>query len=97
MSTKYVLADEPIYYRRIVKRLLMEKVVDVPKKCTVCGKYPTVVVATLEDAVGLMRWGYQRVNVQQALPHWSAEARELLVSGTHPECWEQLFGNEEEN
>jgi hypothetical protein len=33
-------------------------------------------------------------NIQQVFPDMSAEDRELLISGIHPVCWDQLFPKE---
>lgn len=30
--------------------------------------------------------------VQDAYPDMSRQQREQIISGTHPECWEQMFG-----
>lgn len=35
--------------------------------------------------------GPEKPHVQIAFPHMSAGERELLISGTHPECWEELY------
>lgn len=32
--------------------------------------------------------------VQDAFPNLSAGQRELLISGTHPECWDRMFGED---
>ena len=34
--------------------------------------------------------------VQNAFPYLSAEEREMLISGICPDCWESMFGEEEE-
>lgn len=58
--------------------------------CPVCGS-ATEVLFTEEE------WKrYQTIKfIQDALPHWSADKRELLLTGTHPECWDEMFGEEE--
>lgn len=33
--------------------------------------------------------------IQDAFPHLSAEDRETIMSGTHAECWNKLFPEEE--
>lgn len=33
--------------------------------------------------------------VQDAFPDLSLDDRELLISGTHPECWNNLFPEED--
>jgi hypothetical protein len=44
------------------------------------------------------RWHSREILVQDAFPHLSASQRELIMSGTCPECWVGMFGydNEEE-
>lgn len=61
------------------------------KPCTVCGQTS---VLTLSD----VEWAAYRTeaNIQKALPHWSTEQRELLITGTHPVCWQQLTADDEE-
>jgi hypothetical protein len=34
--------------------------------------------------------------VQNVFPDWSPEKRELLITGTHPECWDKIFPDEGE-
>ena len=34
--------------------------------------------------------------VQNAFPNWPAEKRELLITGTHPYCWDEMFWDPEE-
>jgi hypothetical protein len=35
-------------------------------------------------------------HIQAVWPDWTAEDRELLISGCHPECWLAIFGSGEE-
>ena len=59
-------------------------------KCTVCGNRTLLEVNAAD---------YERYNagayIQDAFPYLSADQRELLISGTHPECWDGLFGSDE--
>jgi hypothetical protein len=32
------------------------------------------------------------VLAQNAFPQLSADEREMIISGTHPECWDAMFG-----
>jgi hypothetical protein len=34
--------------------------------------------------------------MRQALTELSIDDRELLISGTHSDCWDSLFGGDEE-
>lgn len=36
-------------------------------------------------------------HIQDALPTRDADFRELVLSGTHSECWESMFADEEED
>jgi hypothetical protein len=33
-------------------------------------------------------------HAQYAFPNLSADVREMLISGTHPKCWTEMFGEE---
>lgn len=35
------------------------------------------------------------IAIQKALPELSSEIREQIISGTHPECWTNIFGDDE--
>lgn len=35
-------------------------------------------------------------NIQRAFPDLSADQREILMSGICPECWEEIFGEDDE-
>lgn len=61
------------------------------KPCMFCAKESHVVVD--EDAWLKFRQG---MYVQTAFPTWSADRRELLLTGTHPECWTKLLGDEDD-
>lgn len=36
-------------------------------------------------------------HVQTIFPTWSPEDREMLISGTCPDCWEEMWAEEEED
>lgn len=60
------------------------------KPCTVCGEYE---VWSL-DRDSVIRWR-EGEHIQHAFPDMSAGDREVLISGTHPACWDKLFPEEE--
>ena len=62
------------------------------KPCTVCDQYE--VWSLNRQAVESWRAGE---NIQNAFPDMSVGDREVLISGTHPACWDQLFPPEEES
>jgi hypothetical protein len=59
--------------------------------CPFCGATFTVTVhaSDYED------WQNGKM-VQDAFPYLSAEARELLVSGICPDCWDGMFGDSDD-
>jgi hypothetical protein len=65
--------------------------VTVPTRpCFHCGKGGEVEVLA-ED---LARY-HAGALIQVAFPEMHRALREQLISGTHPECWDQLFGSPE--
>ena len=59
------------------------------RTCCVCKKGGSVKVKRAE----LDNWNGGMM-AQEAFPDMSADDREQLISGTHPKCWEKLFGPE---
>ncbi len=59
------------------------------RPCSMCGE--AEVMNLNEEHVAKWRSG---AYAQDAFPYLLPSEREMLISGTHPECWERLFGNE---
>ena len=59
------------------------------KQCVVCGQHAVIEL----DPIRIMRWKAGD-HVQDVWPEQSAEWREMLVSGIHPQCWAELFGDD---
>jgi len=58
----------------------------VSRRCVQCGG-----VSLLEvDADAYHRWELGE-HAQVVWPDWSASEREVLISGTHAACWEEIF------
>lgn len=55
--------------------------------CMVCGK--TSEMDLTDGEVAALQAGEM---VQNALSTRSADERELVISGTHGTCWDELFG-----
>jgi hypothetical protein len=66
--------------------------VTVIKRCCVCGKDACVTV----DRTKFDRW-YNGEHIQNVWPEMSPDVREMMISGTHPKCWEELFNEEEDS
>lgn len=67
----------------------MAEVTGIPP-CPVCGKSSQFFV----DAAQLPKiekWRSGELLIQDALPDWPSGLRELLLSGTHPPCFDKLF------
>jgi hypothetical protein len=60
------------------------------RACIVCGKSSTI---ELEKS-RFDRWQAGEY-VQNVWPELDADARERLITGTHSECWNEMFGEEE--
>lgn len=59
-----------------------------PHDCVVCGRIHEPVVL---DAEKYYRWkGGERI--QDVFTEMTEDQREILISGTCPECWDELFG-----
>jgi len=58
--------------------------------CVVCKQTSKVTVWKTEYHA----W-FTGTSAQKAFPNLSIDKRELLISGTHPACWDQLFGKED--
>ena len=54
-------------------------------QCCICGRATVVNL----DAAALLAW-QRGALVQVAFPNLNAAERELLISGTHPSCWDTL-------
>lgn len=62
--------------------------------CMVCQQ--TSIVQMTDGQWEALKWGGR--HVQEVFPDWSNDQRELLITGTHPDCWEAMFeGLEEED
>jgi hypothetical protein len=58
----------------------------VSKNCIVCAE-TTVVNLPKKDFEAWVKGEY----VQVAFPYLAPEVREILITGTHPKCWEKLM------
>lgn len=60
-------------------------------KCVVCGRQTTMTL----NYEQFRNWVDNRLLIQNAFPDMSAEDREMLLTGTHSECWEEMFSGVE--
>jgi hypothetical protein len=64
----------------------------VTRPCPVCGGTTNLELAKEK----FIQWRLGGAKVQDVWPEMDADTRELLISGTHPACWEKLFPPEPE-
>jgi hypothetical protein len=67
------------------KEVTMETIEVTTPRCIVCGQASQVTV--VKEAYLLWRQGEL---IQRAMPEMPVETRELLITGTHPACWDRL-------
>ncbi len=60
------------------------------KRCPVCHKTGSLMVDE-QQLFTYLRGEY----VARAFPGIGAPLREQIISGTHPDCWKQMFGEDE--
>ncbi|MGH7792057.1 MAG: hypothetical protein ACREOB_07040 [Thermodesulfobacteriota bacterium] len=58
--------------------------------CPVCGKSEYIGV----DKEKYSKWALGE-HIQDVWPEWTADQREMIITGTHPECWDKMMGEEE--
>jgi hypothetical protein len=62
----------------------------VTARCPLCLKRSVLDV----DEVKLLAWEKGR-HIQDAFPELTEGQRELIKTGTHPACWDEMLGDEE--
>jgi len=60
-------------------------------RCIVCGKDSILQV----PENGFRAWQRGEL-IQIALPELSVDEREMMLNGTHPDCWDAIMGDDEE-
>jgi hypothetical protein len=60
------------------------------KKCYHCGKNGYIIMSQKDYFKGKKAYE-QGAFVQDAFPNLNIDEREQIISGTHPQCWDELF------
>jgi hypothetical protein len=76
---------------QIMSILESTHIVSTPK-CGICGEQGTVEV----PSVGFLQWNFGML-IQEAFPELDRSLREQLKTGIHPQCWEIMTQDEEDN
>ena len=66
---------------------MLDMMITVELTCPFCGETATVEA----EASRIARWQRGEL-IQSVFPEWTADQRELLISGSHPACWAEAFG-----
>lgn len=61
-------------------------------KCPHCGEAIEMEV----DAEGYRRWALEGWLIQKALPDMTVAEREMLMTGFHTKCWDEVFADQED-
>ena len=69
----------------------MQKI-SIETRCPMCGQFHYVEVKECD----FYAWQAGEL-AQSAFPYLSADEREMLISGICPNCWNEVFGEPEEN
>jgi len=64
-------------------------------KCCQCGEN-TLVEIPVNLHGNYMSWRNGTMFIQDAFPMWDRDRREMLITGTHPACWDKMFADEDE-
>lgn len=73
--------------------MITDEIFGFKRKCHYCGE---------ESQFGLNKEDYKRLfidqeHVQDVFPLMPKEDRELMISGTHPKCWDEMFQDLDED
>jgi hypothetical protein len=60
--------------------------------CIYCGDSITFMMTESQ----YKSWKINRNYIQDVFPHLDSATRESMISGTHPECWDKIFMEENE-
>lgn len=63
-------------------------------KCLACKEEHAVAMRLDEWRAGRSAWE-RGAHIQDAFPRLPPEDREILISGTCPKCWNEIFGEDD--
>jgi len=69
----------------------MDYVTLITPECFHCGKPGSVQIESTEYTSG---WAKRQAGelIQHCFPSLSSSEREQVLTGTHPKCWDEMFG-----
>ena len=79
-------------YNFTQKDLLDDSLKIIKNKCLHCGEDNNIYV----EPTDYLDWSTKARFVQSIWPTISAEEREIVISGTHPACWNEMWPDDED-
>jgi hypothetical protein len=64
------------------------------QRCAQCGEKGVITMPRTNWDIGIAIYENGEL-IQNAFPFLSPEEREMLITGTHPECWTAMFNTNE--
>lgn len=64
----------------------------IERKCFYCGETTNFIMSPEQYELYVIKHEF----VQDVFPNTPAPIREIMISGTHPDCWDELFGSDDE-
>jgi len=74
--------------QQVLKNTSDDNIVCYTRKCFHCGQEGFVVVKS-DDLDKYSAGAF----IQEAFPEMPADRREQMLSGIHPECWNEIYGD----
>jgi len=68
-------------------------IMEITRKSIFSGKESTMDLDVTEEQ--LIRWTHGEL-IQNVMPHLSDDEREFMMTGSTPEEWEEMFGDDDE-
>ena len=66
-----------------------KNIFEISVKCPICGQFQTLYV----EKDDYLTWMSKNTHVQDTFSYLTPSQREILISGTCPKCWDNLFKN----
>lgn len=79
-------------YIRVAADSVLNAPASVSRFCIHCEEETIFLMSTEE----YNKWQVRSLFVQDVFPHLDTDMREWMISGTHPHCWKEVFGEEDD-
>lgn len=89
--TEMAWQDQPGRHGYFVTKGVQMDTYTIHRRCPLCGLLAHVTV----PGPGLWAWEHGDF-VQVAFPSLTPDEREMVMTGTHPACWDAMMGDEDD-